>query len=171
MQFSTYETWNVPVSLLSSLPAMPPFACGVFVSVPLDVSETWQWRDGEWEETLKELSVWSIRNNITVGLAQIIVWVNMKSAGVVCRVSVDSLKVYEDVAGCTEVRSVRTGRFEGIWFIDADTTWIVLYTLRMRLGTRRAVCIGGVTESSFHHRYVICTINPTHEVQSYRKNT
>lgn len=59
----------------------------------------------------------------------------MKRAGIVCSVSVDSLKVYEDVAGCTEVLLVSPGRFEGIWFIDTDTTWIVLYTLRISLGT------------------------------------
>lgn len=60
----------------------------------------------------------------------------MKRARVVCSVSVDSLKVYEDMAGCTEVSLVRPERFKGIWFIDTDTTWIVLYTLRISLGTR-----------------------------------
>lgn len=76
------------------------------------------------KRNLQEFTVWSIRNNITLGPAQIIVWVNMKRAGIVCSVSVDSLKVYEDVAGCTEVLLASPGRFEGIWFIDTDITRI-----------------------------------------------
>lgn len=94
---------------------------------------TSQWTDDE--RNLQEFTVWSIRNNIAVGPAQIIVWVNMKRAGIVCSVSVDSLKVYEDVAGCTEVLLVSPGRFEGIRFIDTDTTLIILYTLRISLST------------------------------------
>lgn len=103
------------------------------ILTPFGHSGASQWTDGE--RNLQKFTVWSIRNNITVGQAQIIVWVNMKRAGIVCSVSVDSLNVYEDVAGCTEVLLVSLGRFEGIWFIDKDTTWIVLYTLRISLGT------------------------------------
>lgn len=68
-----------------------------------------------------------------LGPAQIIVWVNTKRAGIVCSVSDDSLKVDEDVAGCTGVFLGSPGRFKGIWFIDTDKSRIVLYTRTISL--------------------------------------